>query len=703
MIPNELTQLHQWMTWNYIDGAKVPAGKSNDPATWKAFEVVRNLPRKAFVFLADDPYCGVDLDDCIDDGEIAEWAMNIVNRFHGIAYCEISPSETGLKLITRAKKPTGSRCSNGQGVECYDHARFWTMTERVLGTMTTIGDGQTAIDWLCAEFLKQPDIGIPISGPKPLATLLAQRATGNATNILQRATAYVEALSVGVPGDLRNAAFRNAGHLHSIVGEYGERLSIDDVYGFLQMWNSRNPQQLKDKELYDAAKNAAKNGTLPADKLPEVRTVDSEDFSDVDLTAILRGWNDIGKADDEEFALSMIPTVGLMHEVVKFYRSVAFIESNMLALAIVVSFCQMIFGRRVMSSSGLRTNDYNIVLAGTGTGKEFCETTITMILESAGEESFMIPPDVQSGNGLLKALSVSPSSIWVSDEFGKLLEAVFDKKGNTHLKTVGSNLLKLYGKSEGTYGGAAHADGVRNRIVQPNLTLIGLATPSSVFDYLSPASVSDGLFGRIAWWPVQEKPEGKVNFKKGKCPDSLGASVKAWLNWYPSSGNMGAVNPTPVEICCTQEAQARWDSHQKEIRNRMSNEAESKAAIWSRVAARSMKLALVKRLSAIETLPGETNFDEVQIEIDDMEWAIKLANWLANISCGLALEAFGNRSLGKATAILRHAVSDGPKSRRDLTRMHRTVNAGDFHEAAIQLGLVIEAKGRNQFIYSQLS
>lgn len=687
MIPAELTQLNQWMVWSYsADGQKIPAGKSNDPATWKPFSVVAERSKKAFVFSDSDPFCGIDLDDCLDDGVLADWAIPIVERFRGIAYAEISPSNTGIKLITRAKKPNG-RCSNGNGVECYDRARFWTITETFFQAgFESIGEGQSAIDWLHENYLKTESIKTPKATYRPIVMPLNARLL-----------AYTESLEPGVKGDLRNAAFRNAGHLHSIVTD-GQRPTEFEVYECLRSWNQRNSHQLRDEELLEAAKNGAKNGTPPQDKIGSDFVPSSEDYG-VDLSFLLRDWSDIGKTEDDEFADSMIPISGLLSEVAGYYRSIAYRESSIMALAVAVSFCECLFGRRVRSSSGLRTNDYNVILAGTGFGKESCESAIVNIMQAAGlDEQLVMPPDVQSGNGLMKALSVNPSAVWVCDEFGKLLQAVFDKKGNAHLKGVGTNLLKLYGKSGGVYGGASHSDGVRNRINQPCLTVLGLATPSSVFDYLSPESVSDGLFGRIAWYPVQERPDVKENMIHQDCPESLASLVRLWGNWFPG-GDLASINPIPIEIKCSSEAQRRWDSHAKLINDKMKDESESRAAIWSRVAARSMKLAIVSRLSKLASPPPSEAVGG--IETEDIEWGIKLGNWLAGISCGLALEAFGLRPLGKAMSVLGQATLDGPKTRRDLTRKFKTINAGDFHAAAVELGLAIEHGPRGKITYSR--
>ncbi|MBC8356397.1 MAG: hypothetical protein H8E66_30835, partial [Planctomycetes bacterium] len=93
-IPACLCERPQWVAWKYIerDGkpTKTPINphtgefaKSTDASTWGTFdEAMATCGHDAtysgvgFVFTADDPYCGVDLDDCRDpdSGQLKDWA-----------------------------------------------------------------------------------------------------------------------------------------------------------------------------------------------------------------------------------------------------------------------------------------------------------------------------------------------------------------------------------------------------------------------------------------------------------------------------------------------------------------------------------------------------------------------------------------------------------------------------------------------------
>lgn len=109
MFPEELKDFRQWVSWRWETrkGKKTkppirPDGsyaRNNDPQTWSCFADVAKVGNLGFVFSSDDPYIGIDLDGCRnpDTGQIAEWAMEVIRRFG--TYTEISPSETGVKLI----------------------------------------------------------------------------------------------------------------------------------------------------------------------------------------------------------------------------------------------------------------------------------------------------------------------------------------------------------------------------------------------------------------------------------------------------------------------------------------------------------------------------------------------------------------------------------------------------------------------------
>jgi putative DNA primase/helicase len=149
-IPDELKACHQWLCWRREQrggkATKVPVNsrtgalaKTNDASTWGSYDEALMAVRDracdgvGFVFTREDPYAGVDLDDCFDDeGVLTGTAQDIVDLL--ATYAEVSPSGRGLHCILRGEVPAGARKQAvlaGQSVEVYSEGRFFCMTGEV--------------------------------------------------------------------------------------------------------------------------------------------------------------------------------------------------------------------------------------------------------------------------------------------------------------------------------------------------------------------------------------------------------------------------------------------------------------------------------------------------------------------------------------------------------------------------------------------
>jgi len=144
-IPEKLKRLKQWVCWKYgspNDGNRIPKipinprsgnpAKINNSKTWAVFKKAYHYYKKndldgiGFVFTENDPFCGIDLDDCRNKktGKIEDWALEIINNVN--SYTEISPSDTGVKIFIKGKLPgTAKRIGK---VEMYDRDRYFTVT-----------------------------------------------------------------------------------------------------------------------------------------------------------------------------------------------------------------------------------------------------------------------------------------------------------------------------------------------------------------------------------------------------------------------------------------------------------------------------------------------------------------------------------------------------------------------------------------------
>jgi primase-polymerase (primpol)-like protein len=143
-IPDDLTELDQWVLWRRERATKVPyqvnghPASSTNPRTWAPFETADRAWRECavewsgigFVFSRDDSFVGIDLDHCLTvDRLVKPWASGIVRQFAD-TYMEVSPSGRGLKIWARGELPKnlGKVPTGDGGVEMYSHSRYFTVT-----------------------------------------------------------------------------------------------------------------------------------------------------------------------------------------------------------------------------------------------------------------------------------------------------------------------------------------------------------------------------------------------------------------------------------------------------------------------------------------------------------------------------------------------------------------------------------------------
>lgn len=149
-IPQLLKRQPRWVLWRAVplpDGRKAkrpyqPTGRParvNDRASWSAYDKCEQAylddPTKwsglGFVLTgAPAEITVLDLDKCVTDDRIEDWAMAIVKAAD--SYTELSPSGRGLRIITRGD--AGAFINADQGVEVYtqESTRFLTITGHVL-------------------------------------------------------------------------------------------------------------------------------------------------------------------------------------------------------------------------------------------------------------------------------------------------------------------------------------------------------------------------------------------------------------------------------------------------------------------------------------------------------------------------------------------------------------------------------------------
>jgi len=186
-IPSELRDAAQWVNWRAvwqgekgkynkppIDPKTLSFAKSTDPATWASFEVAAasyerhqsQLAGVGFVLTAGDVLVGIDIDHCIEDGQVQADAQAIIDRFS--SYTELSPSGTGIRIFLHGKLPAGGRKRGN--LEIYDRDRYLTVTGHAIGLALPILERQSEIDSFYQELSpptkpgRSPEPYVPSAG-----------------------------------------------------------------------------------------------------------------------------------------------------------------------------------------------------------------------------------------------------------------------------------------------------------------------------------------------------------------------------------------------------------------------------------------------------------------------------------------------------------------------------------------------------------
>lgn len=625
-VPAELKALNQWHCWLLRNGVKIPTqldgtpAKSNDPETWSDFEsaVDASQYQQGVAFEIAEPYTGIDLDNCLGPDGIRAWALPIVARLDGVAYGEISPSGNGIKFITHARKPDGAKClhkigEDKQQIECYDHARFWTITGDVWNQNDTIGDGQAVVDWICKEYL---------SGAKQKTSRIKQlpappRVTD--TPLTQRAVAYVQTIPGTTKGNLRSSAFSLSGHLHSMVDEFGARLTDSEVLDLLRDWNQKNNPPLKDEELSEASINGRTNGTPRADKFPMIRLEEPA----VDISGILYGSKpEALPAVEYPFPDECLKIPGLIGDIVSHNLATAHYPLPELAVASAIALMSSITGGKV-EDRGARTNLFVIGLAPSGGGKDHGRKLNRVILRTAGGEKMVGPERIGSHAGIISAMAEQWNMLFQVDEIQHLAMAM-QSKSSPHLVQIASVLMQIFSSADSIWTGDAYGDRRKVKTLHyPHLVLFGTAVPEGFWESMTEANLKGGLIGRCLVFESSKYVEYQDPADED-IPQSIIDRVATWLNLQTHTGNLSSYSEggCPIKIRRNEDAHRRLHEHTVAISKRRMTEEPITAAIWSRAAEKTVKLALLFACSRCS--PGYIPV----IQLCDADLAIKLNNWI---------------------------------------------------------------------------
>jgi hypothetical protein len=304
---------------------------------------------------------------------------------------------------------------------------------------------------------------------------------------------------------------------------------------------------------------------------------------------------------------------GILGCLAQFIYEQAPYPNKTIALAGAVGMMAGLSGRAFNTYTGAGLNQYILVLASTGAGKEAMADGISKLMLAVRASvpaitDFKGPAHFASAQGLLRALAKSPCFVSIIGEFGLKFRALASPKASPNDVALKAALLDLFGKSgQGKLlDPMAYSDTARNTatIESPALSIIGESTPESFFEAIDDGVIADGLLPRfLVFLAPQKRPYLNADAVSSPPPalvQSL-ADLAAICLHYAHSRQAVIVN-VDSEAAATFMRFERWTTDQI-------NEGNSEASrqLWNRANLKAQKLASLCAVGVNPTAPSVTN------------------------------------------------------------------------------------------------
>ena len=531
-IPNELKQLNRWCCWKYEDiGAKKPTkvpynpitGKHadvTDESTWVSFETVLkhvgDYDGIGFVFTTKDGYSFIDLDDCEGNQADLDRQIKIFREFN--SYSEISPSGKGLHIIVKGTVPSGRRRSH---IEIYSSARYATFTGKTYPEnepVKPIKDCQSMLTQLWEQMgaggpathlfkgddqekLKDAEVieqAINAANSEKFTSL--HRGEWNSLYKSQSEADYAYIDIIAFYTQNRNQISRI--FRSSALGKRDKAKRKDYIE---RMINNSFDRMLPPLD-FDGFKIALENKINQQKESSDIRAVSAtQPNASIAQSVEHSTCNREVVGSSPTASTSSLPP-GLLGEIAQFIYAAAPRPVPEIALAAAIGLMAGVCGR-AYNVSGTGLNQYVLMLAPTGSGKEAMALGIDRLMNNVRmvaptSNSFIGPSEIASGQALIKHLSkTSQCFVSILGEFGLRLEAMSSPHANSAEKALKRMLLDLYNKSG--FGQVfrpsifADADKNINATESPSFSILGESTPERFYAALNEDMISEGLLPRF--------------------------------------------------------------------------------------------------------------------------------------------------------------------------------------------------------------
>lgn len=521
-IPHEMRIYPQWVVWRYEDTdskkpTKVPYSAKTghlasvtDPNTWAGFDECVNAMSSGwyagigFVLTENDPYSFIDLDDTEGNQTALDRQIKIFNEFN--SYAERSPSGSGLHIIVKGAIPSGRRRSF---IEVYSSLRYMTMTGDVYRNAPIndcnellnvlwgqMGQGSVAVaHYAGLAEAKETDEqvynrAIAAANGDKFAELFAGKWEGMYQSQSEADFALVDIIAFYTQNRAQiSRMFRASG-----LGQR-DKAKRDDYVSY--MLNKCFDRMLPPVDV-DGLRNKLDEAIAKKEAADRAAALSQNSEATPHPKAPAPNLSEVSKV------YSVPP--GLVGEIAQYIYAQAPRPVPEIALAGALGLVAGIVGR-AYNISGTGLNQYVLLLAPTGTGKEAIASGIDKLMAQVirtvpAASDFIGPGEIASSQAIIKYMSRGPTSfVSLVGEFGIYLQQMASVNAPPHLTGLRRFLLDAYNKSgEGkVLRPSIYSDKDKNTaaVLAPSFTLLGESTPEKFYEGLHEGLISEGLLPRF--------------------------------------------------------------------------------------------------------------------------------------------------------------------------------------------------------------
>jgi hypothetical protein len=516
MVPDELKAYPQWVLWRerILENGKrtkIPfsvygnIASATDRNTWASYDEAVNACHRlamngiGFVLTENDPFGVIDLDNPFVDlpeaegKEVAERHSRIIQAFN--SYTEVSPSGEGMHIWVKGSVPIGRRRKK---VEVYSKERFFTVT------------GNT--------FLNQP-----INDRSDLLNILWNELDDGKgsynVEVQEQEQKFTDRQIYEQAREAENGEkFLNLWEGRWMEAHYSSQSEADFALIDILSFYSRNVDQIRRLFFQSALgqRDKAKrrnyiDGMIKRsfDNQPLILNLDTfRESVRQQIEAKAPTPNPFAgplfeNLPDPTFDWTVPP--GLLGEIATFIYASSVRQVKEIALAAAVGLMSGICGRQY-NVSGTGLNQYILLLASTGTGKESMRSGIDKIMRhvkpiAPAAMEFIGPNEIASGQAIVKYLPKVPCFVSIVGEFGLFMQQMCAHNASQPLVQLRRKLLDLYNKSgeKDVMQPTIYSDKDKNTSVvqSPCLTILGESIPEAYYGGLDEGMIAQGLLPRF--------------------------------------------------------------------------------------------------------------------------------------------------------------------------------------------------------------